>query len=628
MKKDVIKKEELLEIWKKCPNKHYCIAQIGFDDALTFISVMSLFLEFKAKNPSNALQRLQFIIFTASPLSLDELSDVTVNNNIHETVRTSLIEQYPLRLKGCHRVNIENHIQLDFWFGNIKDNLTNIRTPKIEYLDACYLDLLGPHNQARTPDKALLTMLYQSITPASTLVCRDTSQEIIKSLDEVGFTVAETNDGKDNPNYLRCITGKTTKDSTEDIPPESDHNKQQNIAIIGGGIASLCTAISLSKRGNNVTIYCADSTLGAGASGNLQGALYPLLNRQHDALSQLFSNAFIYARNFYQNLHKTHPFSHQFNGLLQLAYDHSSLQKLTKIREANFPYSLVKWVEPNETDQLAGVDIDQSALYYSTSGWLSPKEAVLSMKNLLEKFDNVKIHCDYKIENITHQDNFWVLEPANNKNLQTKHEKVIIAAGFDTIKFQQCRAIPLSAARGQVSHVATNAAISPLKRTLCHEGYITPVLNSNHCMGATFKRHDEDIRFRPAEQIDNYNKLMKCIPSKAWVSKIKLPTEGHAAIRCTTRDHFPYLGEMTNYDKIKEAYLPNRKNNDDALAWPNAYVITGLGSRGLCTAPLLAEILASEINNEVPPLDGRIIAKMKIPRQWISYMNKNKPLKF
>ena len=105
--------------------------------------------------------------------------------------------------------------------------------------------------------------------------------------------------------------------------PQKIHSEktEADIAIIGGGIASLCTALSLAKRGKKVTIYCADEKLGAGASGNLQGALYPLLNQQHDALSQLFSNAYLFALNFYQSINQQHPFAHQFNGLIQLAYD-------------------------------------------------------------------------------------------------------------------------------------------------------------------------------------------------------------------------------------------------------------------------------------------------------------------
>ena len=39
---------------------------------------------------------------------------------------------------------------------------------------------------------------------------------------------------------------------------------------------------------------------------------------------------------------------------------------------------------------------------------------------------------------------------------------------------------------------------------------------------------------------------------------------------------------------------------------PNLYVNCGMGSRGLTYAPLCAEILASEISNQIPPIPKRI----------------------
>lgn len=65
--------------------------------------------------------------------------------------------------------------------------------------------------------------------------------------------------------------------------------KAQNthdIALVGGGIASALTALSLLKRGSHVTLYCADPKPALGASGNRQGALYPLLNGRNNPLER------------------------------------------------------------------------------------------------------------------------------------------------------------------------------------------------------------------------------------------------------------------------------------------------------------------------------------------------------
>ena len=59
-------------------------------------------------------------------------------------------------------------------------------------------------------------------------------------------------------------------------------------AIIGGGIASALLSLALLRRGWQVTLYCADDAPALGASGNRQGALYPLLSKHDAALNRFF----------------------------------------------------------------------------------------------------------------------------------------------------------------------------------------------------------------------------------------------------------------------------------------------------------------------------------------------------
>ncbi|MBN0825729.1 FAD-dependent oxidoreductase, partial [Pseudomonas aeruginosa] len=73
-------------------------------------------------------------------------------------------------------------------------------------------------------------------------------------------------------------------------------------AIIGGGIASALLSLALLRRGWQVTLYCADEAPAQGASGNRQGALYPLLSQHDPALARFFPAAFTFARRMYDAL--------------------------------------------------------------------------------------------------------------------------------------------------------------------------------------------------------------------------------------------------------------------------------------------------------------------------------------
>ncbi|WP_301099203.1 hypothetical protein, partial [Otariodibacter sp.] len=59
---------------------------------------------------------------------------------------------------------------------------------------------------------------------------------------------------------------------------------------------------------------------------------------------------------------------------------------------------------------------------------------------------------------------------------------------------------------------------------------------------------------------------------------------------------------------------------------PNLYLLAGLGSRGLTTAPLLGELLASQIANEPLPLSQDILFALMPNRSWIRSLLKGRQL--
>ncbi|TEW55384.1 bifunctional tRNA (5-methylaminomethyl-2-thiouridine)(34)-methyltransferase MnmD/FAD-dependent 5-carboxymethylaminomethyl-2-thiouridine(34) oxidoreductase MnmC [Psychromonas sp. RZ22] len=617
---------DLLDKWSTFQESTFCIIETGFGSGLNFINTAAQFLTFKQTNNNAKLEQLHFISFEQYPLTLEDLNKTLQQFPQFESLISQLQEQYPLPLIGCHRLSFnKGSILLDLWFGDVNqqiDNLSNGHQDKgkqTQLANAWYLDGFNPSKNPEMWQQTLFNKIAKYSKNEATLATFTAAGFVRRGLIEAGFTITKRKGYGKKREMLLGALNPSTSIAIENSERPSD------IAIIGGGIASLCVALSLAQRGKKITIYCADKILGERASGNRQGALYPLLNQQHDELGQLFANAYLYALNFYLTLNKQHPFPHQFNGLIQLAYDNASTQKLQKINDANLPTQLIHWIDSKTTNELAGVDIDQQALYYQNAGWLSPQGVMQALTLKLHEYPNLKINYEHEIQSFKYHDKQWQLTEKTNGSFN--HDLLIIAAGFDTLKFEQCRALPLSAARGQVSHIKSNALLSQLKRTLCHEGYLTPSLNHTHCMGATFKRHDEETQYREAEQTENYHKLNKCIPNKPWVESINISDQAHTAIRCTTRDHFPYVGALTDYDQLKSNYKQGKIESAENTTLANVYLLTGLGSRGLCTAPLLGEVLASVINQESLPLDRHIYKKMQIPRQWINYMRKNKPLK-
>ncbi len=115
-----------------------------------------------------------------------------------------------------------------------------------------------------------------------------------------------------------------------------------------------------------MTLYCEDEAPALGASGNRQGALYPLLNDKHDALSRFFATAFGFARRQYDSLLQAGiAYEHDWCGVNQIAYDEKSASKITQILHGNWPIEVVTPLSADEMDATAGLAIGFSGVSYA-----------------------------------------------------------------------------------------------------------------------------------------------------------------------------------------------------------------------------------------------------------------------
>jgi tRNA 5-methylaminomethyl-2-thiouridine biosynthesis bifunctional protein len=638
------------ERWLDYSAQHFSIAETGFGSGLNFLLTCQKFAEFIKSNPNSPLKKLHFSSFEKYPLTKPDLITALQQWPQLNAFISPLLAQYPIALTGCHRLLLnEFNITLDLWFGDIADTLPSLHVYDSGLFDCWYLDGFTPSKNPEMWNDDLLQLIGQSCKKNATIATFTAASFVRKGLIKAGFEVwKQKGYGKKREMLVghistEAVAANKLKQHGQYYRPAKLDNPAQKItdvAIIGGGIASACLSLALVRRGYKVTLYCKESSLAFGASGNQQAALYPLINQQHDALSQFFANAFLYSRNYIKQINQTQPLDYNFSGVLQLYYDSSASKKLDKILQAGLPQELVEQLTEIETDNIAGISIAQKSLHYPLGGWLSPKQLVEAIFAQAKNEGDLNVHLNQELLtfeqspsdnpalNPAQQVNNWDLHFAQQS---ITHSLLVLTTANNTLNFKQCEAIPLSAARGQVTHIPTNHEINPLRITLCHEGYLTPANNQQHCMGATFKRHDLNQAFSQQEQVDNKNKLEKCLPGKNWTEKIDINHQNaHVGTRCTTRDHFPYVGAIPDYQATKIHYKNAAKavNPVDAPCHPNLYLLTGLGSRGLCSAPLLAEMLASQINKEPLPFTQEVLDAMQVNRQWINYLKKGKSLRY
>lgn len=627
------------------PRDNCIFAETGFGTGLNFLTLWRDFAQFKQQHASAKLQRLHYISFEKYPLQVADLAAAHGRWPELAFFAEQLRAHWPLPLAGCHRILLaQGSITLDLWFGDVNTLLPQLDTSLNNQVDAWFLDGFAP---AKNPDMwndMLFNAMARMARPGGTFATFTAAGFVRRGLQQAGFDVAKV---KGFGQKREMLTGRLPQSIGSPSAPwyhRPAAARCDDIAIIGGGIVSALTALALLRRGAKVTLYCADTQPAQGASGNRQGALYPLLNGKDDALETFFTSAFTFARRQYdQLLAQGVSFDHQWCGVSQLAFDEKSRGKIDKMLQISWPVQFAEAMSREQLSALAGLDCAHDGIHYPAGGWLCPSDLTTALVMLAQQ-KGMTCHYQHELRQLEHVDGQWQLsfqqlsaQPIDTQQprVAKQHATVVLATGHRLAEWQQTQHLPLSAVRGQVSHIPTTSVLSQLQQVLCYDGYLTPVnpANQHHCIGASYQRGDIATDFRADEQQENRDRLLRCLPHVKWPHQVDISdNQARCGVRCAIRDHLPMVGAVPDYAATLAQYqdLPRKIQRGDEIApapvWPELFMVGALGSRGLCSAPLVAEILAAQMFGEPQPLDAPTLAALNPNRFWIRKLLKGRPV--
>ncbi|HEQ3541815.1 TPA: bifunctional tRNA (5-methylaminomethyl-2-thiouridine)(34)-methyltransferase MnmD/FAD-dependent 5-carboxymethylaminomethyl-2-thiouridine(34) oxidoreductase MnmC [Enterobacter hormaechei] len=610
------------------PRSLFVVAESGFGTGLNFLTLWQAFDQFRAAYPEATLQRLHFISFEKFPLTAHDLR--LAHQRWPELAHWAeqLQTQWPPAIGGCHRLYLDDgRVTLDLWLGDINDLTDKLDDSMNQKVDAWFLDGFAP---AKNPDMwspHLFSAMARLARPGATLATFTSAGFVRRGLQEAGFTMRKT---KGFGRKRDMLVGVMEQDLA--IPAQAPWfarraSTSREVAIVGGGIASALLSLALLHRGWQVTLYCADEAPATGASGNRQGALYPLLSAHDPALFQFFPAAFTFARRLYDSLPVA--FDHDWCGVTQLGWDEKSQQKITQMLSLGLPETIAHAVTAQQVAETAGVDTGCGGIQYPLGGWLCPAE-LTSAAIALGQSRGLTVHYAHKVQSLSRTAH-WKLRFADGKEAQ--HASVVLANGHHITQFTQTASLPVYPVGGQVSHIPTAPELSKLRQVLCYDGYLTPQNPSNghHCIGASYHRGETDMHYSEADQQQNRQRLVDSFPDASWAKEVDV-SEGQArcGVRCATRDHLPMAGNVPDYDATLEVYQDLADSKETAVSapvHPELFMLGGLGSRGLCSAPLLAEALAAQMSDEPVPLDRVMLAGLNPNRLWVRKLLKGKMVK-
>lgn len=620
--------------WQTYDQRRFVIAETGFGTGLNFLAVWQWFAQFRQQNPDSPLKELHFVSFEKYPLSKEDLIKAHQSWPELAEYATKLQQHYPIAVPECHRVVLEDGtVTLDLWFGDIKDCMPKVPVTEQGLIDAWFLDGFAPSKNPEMWNQNLFNGMAKLAKQDCTCATFTAAGFVRRGLIEAGFEMKKVKGfGTKRDMIAGTLSNKQLDTNFKPWFARQPSQDGESIAIIGGGIASATLATTLIRRGKKVTLYCQDSAPAEGASGNRQGAVYPLLNGTHEGVSRVFAPAFLFARQFVEQAAEHIEFDHQWCGVTQLMWDETSSIKMNKMLEGDFDHQLIHKLNAQQTSEIVGLPLDMESIHYPLGGWLSPAQLTRGLFDKLAQSDLFTANFDCKIEQLDWQDQeqCWVIS-SNEQSYQ--HDTVVIANGHLFDQFSQSRQVPLGKVKGQVSHIPTTETLKQLKTVLCYDGYMTPVNpnNGHHCIGASYDRGHLDNEFDSVAQQENGDKLRKCVPNQSWPLQVDTSSnQSRQGIRCVSRDHLPFVGNLGHFDQIKASYSNLQQmaieDAEQIPQYPNLFCMLGLGSRGLSSAPLLAETLASQICGDPLPLPVDVLENLHPSRMWVRKLRKGKAI--
>ena len=569
--------------------EYFCVGETGFGTALNALALWQMWQQLRPNNQSH----LHLISVEKFPLAkADFIRALKVWPEL-QPLAEQLIEQYPLPIAGCHRLNFpEDRFSIDLWLGDANDVLPVIA--KTKAVDAWFLDGFSPSCNPDLWQDNVLSHIVRLSDYATTFSSFSVAGVLKRGLSAHGITVSLPPGFKHKCQMLTAIWNlPEVKDqesfqskSVETDPSRLENSasafKQRKIAIIGAGIAGLSCAHAFASRGHQITIYDQSAPL-AGASGNPLALLNPRLGRIEQSAAHLVTLAWQYAIPHYQKFKAFRPI--QVNQLALKPED-----DLLVLAE-QYPHGVFA-----EKVNQSELETEFPSLKLLQAGTVSPHQ----LRDQILAHPAIQFQ-QAEIAKLKTASNIQVID--SKQQCLGEFDHVIICAALNSKSFAQ-QFPKLKPNRGQVSWV--NNVDQPLQHEQAYSygGYCMQLDEQHLILGASFHPHRDDDEVLVEDHLHNYELIHSVFPDYAQSLPPVESWKGRASVRTQSPDYFPLLGKIQPDAEI--------------------YTFTALGSKGFLFAPLCSEVLAAQVLGEACPLTSYWVNKLN-PRRFIKKVKPKKP---
>jgi tRNA 5-methylaminomethyl-2-thiouridine biosynthesis bifunctional protein len=474
---------------------------------------------------------------------------------------------WPLDVPGFHRILLDDgRVTLDLLAGTLDAVL-----PQIDARVDAFHVAANSATSAMSAT-ALARGLAKLATLGATLHVETPDDALVWALTAAGFACHAIGSGGD----IGAVY-QSRKPQPAALP-----EPVRRAVVIGAGLAGASACHRLCANGWQVTLIERHAEPAREASGNLAGIFMPLLSKDDNIPTRLSRAAYLFALREWQRLGGVGAaFEGQRCGVLQLARDAAHAKVQQDVVDAwNYPQEYVRWLDAEAAGKLLGATTPDGGWLFELGGWVRPAslcEAMLAACDHLPGEPLRRVFCTEALD-LRRVAGEWQVRGRDGE-LLAQAPTVVLANGTSAAKVAQAAELPLSALRGQVTHLAASDA-PQLPLVVCREAYVTPPANGVVCAGATYD-NDGDPALRAASQLENLTRLAEIVPGDAVAAlAASAPLAGRVGFRCAAPDRLPLAGALPDYPSAGRL-----ERLRDVPRHPGLHGLLGYASRGLIWAP-------------------------------------------
>ena len=533
-------------------NTRMVVGEIGFGSGLNFLALWQMWEQLA---PPDA--RLCFFSAEKHPLLPEDMARIHAHFPEMTPYAEALRAALPFHTPGYHRVYLAGgRIQLTLMYG---DALEMLQAQEAQ-ADAWFLDGFAPRLNPALWSNQLLAEIRRLSAPGATLATFSTARSTLDAVAENGFTVEKA------PGFGR------KKHMLQAHLPGAPHpcSPPDRITVVGGGLAGAATAHALALRGIETDVRETEKQPAAGASANPSAIFYPGITLGWQPKTQLYFSGMAYTRHWLKQLSQ-HPIAQSNCGMLLFAKADDKPDRMAHAMELLKPDPrALRPVDATEAAHLANVTLPkQDALFFPQSGWVNVGDLTRAL------LDHPKI-------------NLCTQQPV--KSLTDIQTPIALCNGSGAEALLPPLAGTIQKVRGQVTHLPPQTSSQNLQTILCYGGYLTPAIDGQHHIGATYEHWRDDVIVDASSHDYNLQKLQTFLDISTPKPEM---LSGWAAFRSVCKDRLPMVGAW-----------------DQQIGCNLAHA-----SKGLLTCLLSGEYLASQWFGEPLPLP-RHVANILNPHRF------------